>query len=59
MNQKKSGKMFGGALFHFEKRESHKDGTEEKKSEVILTAKSTVIISISLITLVISFLTKC
>ena len=59
MKQKKSGKMFGGALFHFEKRQSHKDITGEKRSEVILTAKSTVIISISLITLVISFLTNC
>lgn len=59
MKRKKQGKMFGGALFHFEKRQSHKSLKVEKKSEVIFTGKFTAIISISIFTLLISLLKGC
>jgi hypothetical protein len=59
MERKKSGKMFSGILFHFEKRESQKDKKGEKRSEVNFTATSTIIISISFLTLLITLLTSC
>lgn len=59
MNRKKPGNFFSGAMFHFEKRNNQKDEKGEKRSEVILTAKSTIIISISIVILLVSCVTKC
>ncbi len=59
MTHEKSRKIYSEALFHFVKRQSKKNKKGETRSEVIVSAKSTVIIGISCLTLVISFFAKC
>ena len=59
MARRASGKMFNRAFLHFEKRESQKDEDGEKASEIIFTMKSTIIIGISFLTLLISLLGSC
>jgi hypothetical protein len=59
MMPKKSGKMFNEVFLRFEKRQSQKGKKGEKASEVVLTMKSIIIVSLSCLSLLISLLKSC
>jgi hypothetical protein len=59
MWRKKSSKTFNRAYLHFEKREREKDKKGEKEKLVTFTVRSTIIISISFLTLLIALLKNC
>jgi len=59
MKRKKQEKMFGGAIFHFTKRESRKYPKGERFSEVTFSARFAVIIGISILTFLIGFVKRC
>lgn len=57
--RKKIAKIFNGVLFHFEKHQTQKDASGEKRSVVILSAKYTIIMSIGFLAVVINFFRQC
>jgi hypothetical protein len=56
---RKSGKMFNGAFLHYERSESQKNKKGEKASKVVLTVKSIIVISLSFLSLLLTFLKSC
>ena len=59
MRQKKSGKFLNWTILHFEKRESQKNKKGEKAREIIFTMKSTIIVSITFLTLLVTLINSC